>query len=70
MSTAAARTRAKKNYNQKAYDRVSVSFTKGVKEVIRAHAVKRGESLAGFITRAIWTTIQQDEEAGLNENRG
>lgn len=45
------------------YDRVNVTFPKGRKAEIKAHADARGESVNGFITRAIDETIERDQGA-------
>ena len=43
-------------------DRVNLTMPKGKKELVRAHAESRGESLNGFINRAIDETMERDEE--------
>ncbi len=48
-----ARTRANRKYNEKAYDRLTVSVPKGDREKIRAAAQEAGMSLNGFIVEAI-----------------
>lgn len=50
----------KNRYNEKAYDRISLMVPKGQKEVIKAHAEAHGESLNGFIQRAIDETIKKE----------
>lgn len=45
--------KVKNRWNEKAYDRISLSVPKGKKEIIRKHAENRGESLNGFVNRAI-----------------
>ena len=57
-----AQTRAKNKYNAKAYDSLRVVVKKGRREVIRAHAEARGESLNGFVNRAIDEAIERDAE--------
>lgn len=57
---------SKSKYNAKAYDRLSVSVKKGEKEIIASHASERGESLNGFINRAIKETMERDH-AGKKE---
>lgn len=57
-----ARIRANNKYNAKAYDRVSLAVPKGQREVIRIHAAARGESVNGFITRAINETMERDNQ--------
>jgi uncharacterized protein (DUF1778 family) len=48
-------------YNAKAYDRISLMVKKGEKETIQAHAAERGESVNGFINRAIKEAIERDK---------
>ena len=47
-------------YNRDAYDRVSLMLPKGQKAIIKAHADAHGESLNGFINRAIKETMERD----------
>lgn len=54
-------TTAKNKYNAKAYDRIALQVKKGQKEIIRSHAETQGESLNGFINRAINETIERDD---------
>lgn len=58
-------TENKKNSNRKwdasNLDRVSLALPKGRKDEIKAHAAKRGESVNGFIGRAITETIERDD---------
>lgn len=51
-------------YMAKAYDRINILVPKGRKDTIKAHADKRGESMSGFITRAIDETMERDSEGG------
>ena len=44
------------------YDRVNLTIPKGSKDRIKAHAERLGESLNGFINRAIENQIQADNE--------
>ena len=44
-------------------DRVSVAMPKGKKDIIKAHAEARSESVNGFINRAIDEAIERDESA-------
>ena len=57
-----ARIEANNRYNDKAYDRINVAVPKGRKDIIKAHAEKNGESVNGFVNRAINETIQRDGE--------
>lgn len=46
------------------YDRIGLLVPKGQKEIIRAHAESRGESVNAFIQRAIAEAMKRDEESG------
>ena len=54
-------TRAKNKYNAKAYDRIALQVKKGRKDIIKAHAENRGESLNGFIKKAIDEKMERDK---------
>lgn len=49
-------------YVKENYDRVNVTFPKGKREIIKAHAEGKGESVNGFINRAIDETMERDEK--------
>lgn len=51
-----------KKYEDKAYDKILLRLPKGRKEEIKAHAESRGESVNGFINRAIENQIERDRE--------
>lgn len=53
MTISEARHKANEKYNAKAYDEIKVRVPKGMKEQLKAHAESRGESLNGFIRKAI-----------------
>ena len=61
-------TEKKKESNRKwdaaNLDRISIALPKGQKDIIKAHAESRGESVNGFITRAIGETMERDKDAG------
>ena len=44
------------------YDRISVTVPRGKREEIRKHAEKHGESINGFIQRAVDETMERDEK--------
>lgn len=54
-------TRAKNKYNAKAYDRIALQVKKGRKDIIKAHAENRGESINGFVNRAIDEAMERDK---------
>lgn len=41
-------------------DRVSIAMPKGRKDIIKAHAESKGESVNAFINRAIAETMERD----------
>lgn len=47
-------------YISKAYDRINLTVPKGQKEIIKAHAESKGESVNGFIQRAIDEAIKKE----------
>lgn len=47
-------------YIDKAYDRINLTVPKGKKEEIREYAESRGESMNGFINRAIEETMKKE----------
>ena len=52
----------KNRYAAKAYDRINLIVKKGEKDRLKAHAEQQGETLNGFINRAIENQIQTDNE--------
>jgi len=57
-----ASTRAQNKYIAKAYDRINLTVPKGKKDTIQAHAEAQGESVNGFINRAIDRQMERDRE--------
>lgn len=49
-------------YVRNNYDRISVTVPRGHKAQYQEHAEQRGESLNGFIQRAIRETIERDTQ--------
>lgn len=58
----AGSTEYKNNWQKDHVDRVNLTMPKGQKEIIKAHATARGESVNGFINRAIAETIEREQE--------
>lgn len=48
------------SYIAKAYDRINLTVSKGQKDAIKAHAESNGESVNGFINRAISEVTELD----------
>lgn len=53
MAQSKAHMEASNRYNKKAYDRFSMMFKKGQKDIITAHAKSLGKSLNGYINDLI-----------------
>ena len=51
---------SKYKYNSKTYDRLNITVPKGKKENLQTYATSQGESLNGFVNRAIDETIARD----------
>ena len=56
-------SKVKDRWNAKAYDEIKVRVSKGDKDIIKAHAESNGESVNGFINRAITEAIERDKQA-------
>jgi len=57
-----ARKKANAKYNAKAYDRLEIIVKKGRKDELKAHAAECGESLNGFVNRAIMEAMERDQQ--------
>lgn len=66
MSISDARKRANQKYIDK-LEEIKIRVAKGQKETIQAHAADQGESVNGFINRAIGETMERDK-ASQNED--
>ena len=62
MSTSTSQLRATKKYIREKLDEIKLRVPKGQREVIQQHAAKQGESVNGFITRAVKETMKRDNE--------
>ena len=70
MALTTARKKANAKYEAKAYDKTLVRLPKGRLDEIRAHIEPAGESLNGFIGRAIVETMERDGAGGPQEAAG
>ena len=62
MSVSEAQKKASIKYLEK-LDEIRIRMPKGQKDVIKAHAEARGESVNAFVGRAIEETMQRDNAA-------
>lgn len=66
MAQSKAKIEANERYNKKAYDRIHLSIRKDAElngDTIRTHAEARGESINGFLLRAVTETIERDNSS-------
>lgn len=62
MPASKAQQKAVNKYMAANYDRINLTVPKGQKEIIQTHARERGESVNGFISRAINETMERDNK--------
>lgn len=67
MAVSKANQRAVNKYKKNNYDRIEITVPKGQRGVFQAHAAALGESVNGFINRAIDNQISQDRDKGHSE---
>ena len=65
-----AQKKSAKKWDAANLDRVSIAMPKGQKDIIKAHAEARGESVNGFINRAIDETMDRDKAAPVGAEGG
>ncbi len=75
MPASKAQQKAVSKYMKENYDVYQIRMKKGQKETIKAHAATQGESVNGFIGRAISEAMERDNsgaatERGLESTQG
>ena len=60
MSVSKAQQKAVARYEAKVYDKTLIRLPKGQLDEIKSHAAARGESVNGFIGRAITETMDRE----------
>ncbi len=60
MATSKAQQKAVNKYMAANYDRINLTVLKGRKDIIKAHADSKGESVNAFINRAIDETMERE----------
>ena len=58
----AGKTEYKNSWQKENLDRINLTVPKGKKDAIKAHAETQGESVNGFIGRAIDETMERDRK--------
>ena len=66
MAISKAQRKAVAKYNAANYERIELRVEKGQKQVIKDHAESDGETLNGFIKRAINETMLKEKEGKNN----
>ena len=61
MATSKAHQKATNKWIAKTYDRINLTVPKGKQASIKAHAEQKGESVNGFINRAIDEAMERDK---------
>ena len=64
MAVSKAQQASVNKYVKNNYDRINVTMPKGKRDVLKAHAEAQGESVNGFINRAIDETMARDNAPG------
>lgn len=70
MPVSKAQQKAVNKYMSANYDRINLTVAKGQRDTIRTHAEARGESVNGFINRAISETMERDSPGSTSETTG
>ena len=60
MAVSKAQQKAVAKYMKNNYDNYQIRMPKGKKDIIKQHAEQHGESLNGFINRAIDENMERD----------
>ena len=63
MATSKSQLNASKKYISEKLDEIKLRVPKGEREIIKSRAEKMGQSLNGFVRRAIKETIERDNNS-------
>lgn len=61
--TSKSQQKAVHKYVKNNYDRINLMVHKGQREIIRNHAEKQGETLNGFVNRAVAELMEREGES-------
>lgn len=62
MAISEAQKRASEKWRKERVDEFKLRMPRGEKAEIQAHAVERGETMNGFVLRAVRETMERDRE--------
>lgn len=68
MAVSKAQQKAVTKYVKAKYDRFGLTMPKGHLDEIKAHAEAQGESVNGFINRAIDETMERDRDKARRDD--
>lgn len=68
MAVSKAQQKAVTRYVKAKYDRFGLTMPKGHLDEIKAHAEAQGESVNGFINRAIDETMERDRDKARRDD--
>lgn len=66
MPASKAQQKAVTKYMRENYDEIKVRVEKGRRDIVKAHAEARGESVNSFVNRAISETMERDGGAPVS----
>jgi len=69
MATTKAQQKAVAKYESKVYDKTLIRMPKGYLLTVKDHAAQQGETLNGFINRAITETVERDVKESANNEQ-
>lgn len=67
MAYSEAMARAIKKYEAEKVERLTFRVAKGKKDIIQKHAAEQGESINAFLNRAVYETMERDEQEKAKE---
>ena len=71
IAVSKAKAEADARWHKKAYERIALTVRRDAEingDLIRAHATSKGESMNGFILRAVAETIERDKATAEGES--
>lgn len=69
MAISKAQQRATAKYVSKTYDRIEIKVPKGKKQIIQSCAESQGESLNGYISKAVYDRMGRDRVGGADHEQ-
>ena len=67
MAPTDAQKRARDRWLSEKVETINLRVAKGKKEIIQKHAAEQGESINAFLNRAVYETMERDEQEKAKE---